>query len=59
MSKEFSYRVVGVRREGTRVLLGERLTLPRAESIRDALADLSAFREIMIEVESGDSGCST
>ena len=55
MSREFSYRVIGVRGDGTRVQLGERLTLPRAEFIRDSLAGVSAFREVVVEVDSGDT----
>jgi hypothetical protein len=49
---EGTYRVVGVRTDKTRVILAERLTKERAESVVKSLADSGAFAEVLLEPES-------
>jgi hypothetical protein len=42
-------RVIGVRQDGTRVMLADGLTQERAEFVRRTLSDLIAFRELLVE----------
>ncbi len=49
---ERTYRVVGVRTDKTRVILAERLTKDRAESVVQSLVDSGAFAEVLVEPES-------
>jgi len=48
-----TYRVVGVRHGGLRVTLTDHLTLKRAEYVRDVLAGLVAFDELVVEPDDG------
>lgn len=54
MTPATTYRVVGVRHGGMWVLLVDKLTLERAEYVRNAQIDLIAFHEIVVE-EDGDT----
>jgi len=53
LAPQTAYRVIGVRHGGVRVTLTEHLTLERAEYVKNVLADLIAFDELVVEPDDG------
>jgi len=53
MTAHDTFRVVGVRLDGTRALLLEGLTRERADYVQEKLSGLAAFRELLVEKDSG------
>jgi hypothetical protein len=51
-----TYRIVGVRADGSRAVLSVRLPLDDATWVRDTLIDAKIFADVMVELDDPESG---